>query len=191
MVRKGGFEPPRLSAPPPQDGVSASSTTSAKNCFTYNVLAPSYFCIPMACAGFRTGSTHAHLRCSLLRSGRLPPCKPAISRTVLLRYSPEGARPASRLNVIVSGDVLQREGSGVLPGLGQIIALLRIGCAKMRMPILERIKKLPCPPETAELALGWTSGGRLSLRGRYAKEAQEKNLFRRQDRPRNGPRARR
>ncbi len=29
MVRKGGFEPPRLSAPPPQDGVSASSTTSA------------------------------------------------------------------------------------------------------------------------------------------------------------------
>src|ERR1700740_3382954 len=31
MVRKGGFEPPRLSAPPPQDGVSASSTTSARD----------------------------------------------------------------------------------------------------------------------------------------------------------------
>src|SRR5579864_3565897 len=30
LVRKGGFEPPRLSAPPPQDGVSASSTTSAQ-----------------------------------------------------------------------------------------------------------------------------------------------------------------
>ena len=29
LVRKGGFEPPCLSAPPPQDGVSASSTTSA------------------------------------------------------------------------------------------------------------------------------------------------------------------
>ena len=29
MVREGGFEPPRLSAPPPQDGVSASSTTPA------------------------------------------------------------------------------------------------------------------------------------------------------------------
>src|SRR5216684_4106457 len=29
LVRKGGFEPPRLTAPPPQDGVSASSTTSA------------------------------------------------------------------------------------------------------------------------------------------------------------------
>jgi hypothetical protein len=33
-VRKGGFEPPRLSAPPPQDGVSASSTTSALGLFT-------------------------------------------------------------------------------------------------------------------------------------------------------------
>src|SRR6201981_436232 len=31
LVRKGGFEPPRLSAPPPQDGVSASSTTSAES----------------------------------------------------------------------------------------------------------------------------------------------------------------
>ena len=30
MVRKGGLEPPCLSAPPPQDGVSANSTTSAK-----------------------------------------------------------------------------------------------------------------------------------------------------------------
>ena len=29
MVRKGGFEPPCLTAPPPQDGVSANSTTSA------------------------------------------------------------------------------------------------------------------------------------------------------------------
>src|SRR3972149_6682241 len=30
LVRKGGFEPPRLTAPPPQDGASASSATSAK-----------------------------------------------------------------------------------------------------------------------------------------------------------------
>src|SRR5579864_4183818 len=30
MVRKGGFEPPRLTAPPPQDGASASSATSAR-----------------------------------------------------------------------------------------------------------------------------------------------------------------
>jgi hypothetical protein len=29
-VRKGGFEPPRLTAPPPQDGASASSATSAR-----------------------------------------------------------------------------------------------------------------------------------------------------------------
>jgi hypothetical protein len=31
LVREGGFEPPRLAAPPPQDGVSASSTTPAMN----------------------------------------------------------------------------------------------------------------------------------------------------------------
>src|SRR5262249_8733057 len=30
MVRKGGLEPPCLSAPPPQDGVSANFTTSAR-----------------------------------------------------------------------------------------------------------------------------------------------------------------
>src|SRR5690242_4505881 len=30
VVRKGGLEPPCLSAPPPQDGVSANSTTSAQ-----------------------------------------------------------------------------------------------------------------------------------------------------------------
>jgi hypothetical protein len=42
MVRKGGFEPPRLSAPPPQDGVSASSTTSAFNLFIINNLKIKY-----------------------------------------------------------------------------------------------------------------------------------------------------
>ena len=38
MVRKGGLEPPCLSAPPPQDGVSANFTTSARcknRCFNY------------------------------------------------------------------------------------------------------------------------------------------------------------
>ena len=30
MVRKAGLEPACLSAPPPQDGVSANSTTSAE-----------------------------------------------------------------------------------------------------------------------------------------------------------------
>jgi len=39
MVRKGGLEPPCLSAPPPQDGVSANFTTSAlKNHFKSNSL---------------------------------------------------------------------------------------------------------------------------------------------------------
>src|SRR5882724_7439980 len=30
LLGKGGFEPPRLTAPPPQDGASASSATSAR-----------------------------------------------------------------------------------------------------------------------------------------------------------------
>ncbi len=39
MVRKGGLEPPCLSAPPPQDGVSANFTTSAlRNRFIFNYL---------------------------------------------------------------------------------------------------------------------------------------------------------
>ena len=36
-MRKGGFEPPRLAAPPPQDGVSANSTTSALEPTTYRL----------------------------------------------------------------------------------------------------------------------------------------------------------
>jgi hypothetical protein len=35
MVRKGGLEPPCLTAPPPQDGVSANSTTSALESISY------------------------------------------------------------------------------------------------------------------------------------------------------------
>src|ERR1043166_3702438 len=41
MVRKGGLEPPCLSAPPPQDGVSANSTTSASVSKPLNCLARS------------------------------------------------------------------------------------------------------------------------------------------------------
>src|ERR1700704_3348104 len=41
LVRKGGFEPPRLTAPPPQDGASASSATSARGKVRIN---PSTFC---------------------------------------------------------------------------------------------------------------------------------------------------
>jgi hypothetical protein len=33
MVPKAGFEPARVAPPPPQDGVSAYSTTSASNIF--------------------------------------------------------------------------------------------------------------------------------------------------------------
>ena len=52
MVRKGGFEPPRLSAPPPQDGVSASSTTSARGKGDYSKQAMEFFrrgsCTPLS-----------------------------------------------------------------------------------------------------------------------------------------------
>ena len=45
MVRKAGLEPACLSAPPPQDGVSANSTTSA---------------LPSLRAGLRTRATTIH-----------------------------------------------------------------------------------------------------------------------------------
>src|SRR5450755_2095293 len=48
MVRKGGFEPPRLSAPPPQDGVSASSTTSALKSISCRPLEEYLACMPHA-----------------------------------------------------------------------------------------------------------------------------------------------
>src|SRR5271170_7960085 len=40
LVRKGGFEPPRLTAPPPQDGASASSATSARGDEEFYCLRP-------------------------------------------------------------------------------------------------------------------------------------------------------
>ena len=40
MVPKAGFEPARVSPPPPQDGVSASSTTSARFREGYNIHPP-------------------------------------------------------------------------------------------------------------------------------------------------------
>src|SRR5579864_565693 len=100
LVRKGGFEPPRLSAPPPQDGVSASSTTSAgdklyslnslrNRCLTESPTAPNFtptFCILRARApGSRTAQTVAH-----------PPLRVHVAHR--------------GLNVIVSRYVLQRKG---------------------------------------------------------------------------------
>src|ERR1700723_2252195 len=60
LVRKGGFEPPRLSAPPPQDGVSASSTTSARcNCDVFNNLERSASEGRIHCTGFCTDLLHS------------------------------------------------------------------------------------------------------------------------------------
>jgi hypothetical protein len=78
LVRKGGFEPPRLSAPPPQDGVSASSTTSAL---------PSYRGQKTSCEGFhgnRIPAIHdpakpkmllTGLRSNVISSGNILQCK--------------------------------------------------------------------------------------------------------------------
>jgi hypothetical protein len=109
-VRKGGFEPPRLSAPPPQDGVSASSTTSAFcTLLAINSLTSSCCEGISGCTGFCTDVLHA----------------PSAAAT------PQGAQTAvdcslsqmyvahRRLNVIVSGDILQRKGIPVLSGLSQ------------------------------------------------------------------------
>jgi hypothetical protein len=60
LVRKGGFEPPRLSAPPPQDGVSASSTTSALcELLVINSLESSSSEGIFNCTGFCTDFVHA------------------------------------------------------------------------------------------------------------------------------------
>ena len=112
MVRKGGFEPPRLSAPPPQDGVSASSTTSAVCKSTVlNNLATSRLKV------FPTAPDFAPASCTQCAPpvAATPPvaqtaCGPQVSRVYVAH---------SGLNVIVSGDVLQRKGVWVLFGLGQ------------------------------------------------------------------------
>src|SRR5215475_2809959 len=61
---KAGFEPARLAAPPPQDGVSASSTTSARS----RGRKPAATLLLLRCAGrYRSWSRSALL---LLRLGR-------------------------------------------------------------------------------------------------------------------------
>jgi polyisoprenoid-binding protein YceI len=72
-VRKGGFEPPRLSAPPPQDGVSASSTTSAGDkLHVLNSLAKSASEGISDCTGFCTDTF-----CILHESLAAPDCRTA------------------------------------------------------------------------------------------------------------------
>jgi hypothetical protein len=112
MVRKGGFEPPRLSAPPPQDGVSASSTTSARgNCHALNILATSSLAGKPDCTGFCTDLLHS-TRVSDARAHPAP--EQLLDR--ILAWMHVAHR---RLNVIVSGDVLQCKRVRVLPGFGE------------------------------------------------------------------------
>ena len=111
MVRKGGFEPPRLSAPPPQDGVSASSTTSARcKLLMINDLA----------SFFREGRFGLHA--ILHRPGVLPlRTRESVGMHKQLphRFLARMYVTHSRFYRIVSGCVLQRERVGVLTGLGE------------------------------------------------------------------------
>src|SRR5580700_10909823 len=103
MVRKGGFEPPRLSAPPPQDGVSASSTTSA-------------LCELHVFNSSKTSSCEGIYNCTgftpTCRTRRAPSgcCKSANHTNNLRTATSRGSIAHGRLNVIVSGDILQRKG---------------------------------------------------------------------------------
>src|SRR5579863_10029302 len=94
MVRKGGFEPPRLSAPPPQDGVSASSTTSALcKLPAINSLTSSFSEGIPNCTGFCTDWLHA-MRPPATAN---PPAAPTVLWTAGCRpQPPAGARNASR-----------------------------------------------------------------------------------------------
>jgi hypothetical protein len=101
-VRKGGFEPPRLSAPPPQDGVSASSTTSA-------------LCKFPAINSLASSSREGISSSALLRPRQVcQPRKQRVDRSLLRVYVAHRG-----FNVIVSRNILQRKGGRVLSGLGQ------------------------------------------------------------------------
>src|SRR5579862_183184 len=112
LVRKGGFEPPRLSAPPPQDGVSASSTTSAG----IKLVAINNLTTPVSegisdCTGFCTDLWHS-TRAS--GRGRFPSRANNFSTPSLASVHV----PHGRSNVIVPADVLQCKRVGILAGLG-------------------------------------------------------------------------
>jgi hypothetical protein len=97
MVRKGGFEPPRLSAPPPQDGVSASSTTSALcKLLAVSILANSFSQRTSNSTNFLHATRSSDRSKSASRVNRLVYC--SLPRVYVARCD---------LNVIVSGDILQ------------------------------------------------------------------------------------
>jgi hypothetical protein len=108
MVRKGGFEPPRLSAPPPQDGVSANSTTSALcKLPVINSLASSS----------RKGISKLHriLQRLLALEAVLRPLQVRqVHKQFVHRSFPWVYASHRGLNVIVSCNILQRKGIRIL-----------------------------------------------------------------------------
>jgi hypothetical protein len=115
MVRKGGLEPPCLSAPPPQDGVSANFTTSAlKNRFIFNYLMSTPLSASVRCIHF----------CHYLLQ---PTIGKKLSASQIRQTGKQGVDSVRlrmdvthrRFDVIVPRCVLQCERVRILPGLGQ------------------------------------------------------------------------
>jgi hypothetical protein len=107
MVRKAGLEPACLSAPPPQDGVSANSTTSAGDkLHGTNDLALCHGKDESHCTRFCTDPAPP----TSVRSS--PPSRSnKLAHRLFLRID---VAP-SRFYRIVSRHILQREGFGVSP----------------------------------------------------------------------------
>ena len=125
MVRKGGFEPPRLSAPPPQDGVSASSTTSAlcKSLVINSVASSCADGIPI-CAGI----SPPYCRHTLVSPLQVRHCRKTTGgSSVPWVYATD--------NVTVSGDILQRRWRGVLSRLGQKSVMQSSQCGSAATPL--------------------------------------------------------
>ncbi len=137
MVRKGGLEPPCLSAPPPQDGVSANFTTSAfKNYFIFNHLSGKPLRVCCGCTGFCTDPALPPIPQREL----LPRLARKLEKQLQDRIGLRVNIAHGRLNAIVPGYVLQREGVGAAASLGKkgvsqpVEAGIRVGldCAPKR-----------------------------------------------------------
>ena len=116
MVRKGGLEPPCLSAPPPQDGVSANFTTSAlKNCFIVSYLPVQLVRGSCSCTGFCTDSTLPAHSAEAIACGQFRELEKELLNRIGLRVN----IAHGRLNVIVTGYVLQRERVGAAACFGE------------------------------------------------------------------------
>jgi hypothetical protein len=151
-VRKGGLEPPCLSAPPPQDGVSANFTTSALgNYFILSYLPVQPVRGSCSCTGFCNDPALPPIpqRKLFARQAR------KLEKQILHRIGLRVNIAQCRLNAIVPGYVLQREGVGVAASLGKkgvsqpVEARIWVGlaCGPKCPPFAAREPSLPEAPQ--------------------------------------------